>query len=72
MKMKYEKQTFCLSYTLDLTKTELYKSCRRNSQETLYKRALSTGEPYTCEYVTLLQSFHRGTLSIQWYRAQDF
>ena len=30
----------------------------------LNKRALSTGEPCTCEYVTLLQSFHRGTLSI--------
>ena len=28
------------------------------------KRALSTGEPCTCKYVTLLQSFHRGTLSI--------
>ena len=31
------------------------------------KRVLSTGEPCTCEYVTLLQSFHRGTLSIHWY-----
>ena len=36
------------------------------------KRALSTGEPCTCEYVTLLQSFHRGTLSIHWYIAQNF
>ena len=36
------------------------------------KRVLSTGEPCTCEYVTLLQSFHRGTLSIHWYIAQNF
>ena len=28
------------------------------------KRALSTAELCACEYVTLLQSFHRGTLSI--------
>ena len=34
------------------------------------KRALSTREPYTYEYVCLLQSFHRGTLSIHWYIAQ--
>ena len=34
--------------------------------------ALSTGELCTCEYVTLLQSFHRGTLSIDWYIAQNF
>ena len=36
------------------------------------KKVLSTGEPWTCEYVTLLQSFHRGTLSIHWYIAQNF
>ena len=35
------------------------------------KRALSTEEPCTCQYVTLLQSFHRGTLSIHWYLAQN-
>ena len=30
-------------------------------------------EPWTCKYVTLLQSFHRGTLSIiHWYIAQFF
>ena len=30
-------------------------------------------EPCTCKYVTLLQSFHRGTLSIiHWYIAQFF
>ena len=38
----------------------------------LNDRALSTGEPCAYEYVTLLQSFHRGTLSIHWYIAQNF
>ena len=38
----------------------------------LNKRALSIGEPCTCEYVTLLQSFHRGILSTHWYIAQNF
>ena len=32
---------------------------------------MRTGEPCTCEYVTLLQSFHRGTLSVHWYVAQN-
>ena len=35
------------------------------------ERALSNGKPCTCEYVTLLQSFHRGTLIIHWYIAQN-
>ena len=34
------------------------------------KRVLSTGEPCTCDYFTLLQSFHRSTLSIHLYIAQ--
>ena len=34
--------------------------------ETL-ERVLSTGEPCACECVTLLQSSHRGALSIYWY-----
>ena len=38
----------------------------------LNKGALSTGEPCTCKYVTLFQSFHGGTLSIHWYIAQNF
>ena len=33
------------------------------------KRALNTGEPRTCEYVTLLQSIDRGKLSIHWHIA---
>ena len=36
------------------------------------ERALSTEEPCTCEYVTWLESFHIGTLSIRWYIAQNF
>ena len=36
------------------------------------ERVLRTGEPYTCEYVTFLQLFNRGTLRIQWYIAQSF
>ena len=38
----------------------------------LNEGALSTGEQCTCEYVTVLQSFHRGTLSIHWYIAEYF
>ena len=35
------------------------------------KSALSTGEPCTWEYVTLPQSFHRGTLSIHCVHANE-
>ena len=38
----------------------------------LNEEILSIGEPCTCEYVTLLQSFDRGTLSIHWHIAQNF
>ena len=41
-------------------------------QKLCNRRALSTGDPCTCEYLTLLQSFHIGTLSIHWYIAQNF
>ena len=37
----------------------------------LKKGILSTGEPCTCEYVGLLQLFHRGTLSLHWYIAEN-
>ena len=37
----------------------------------LNERAFSSGESCTCEYVTLLQSFRRGTLSIHWHIAQN-
>ena len=36
------------------------------------ERALSTGESSFCEYVTLLQSFHRSTLSKYLHFAQNF
>ena len=36
------------------------------------KRLLSTGEPCTCEYTTLVQSFHRGTLSTHRCKTQNF
>ena len=38
----------------------------------LWPSHLSTREPFSCEYVTLLQSFHRYTLSLHWYIAQNF
>ena len=38
----------------------------------LDERVLSTGEPCTCESVTLLQSFHRGTLSIHGAKLKPF
>ena len=44
----------------------------KNYQKLCNKRVLSTGKPCNCEYVTLLQSFHRGTLSIHWYKVQNF
>ena len=41
-------------------------------QKICNKRGLSTEEPCSCKYATLLQSFHRGTLSIPWYKGQNF
>ena len=46
---------------------ELCTFCRWNLIEILDQRSLSTGEPCTYEYIDLLQSFNRGTLSIHWY-----
>ena len=53
---------FCFAYILDLDKTVwalpiLSQMFTRNC---------------TCEYVILLQSFHRGTFSIHWYIATRF
>ena len=45
------------------------KLATENHWKLCNKRVLSTGEPCACEYVTLLQSFHIGTLSIHWYIA---
>ena len=38
----------------------------------LNEEVVSNEEPCACEYVTLLQSFHKGTLGIHWYIAQNF
>ena len=37
----------------------------------LKENVLTTGDPCTCEYVTLLQSLDGGTLSMHWYIAQN-
>ena len=39
--------------------------------EMMNEGAFSTEEPSTCEYVTLLLSFHRGTLNKHCYIAQN-
>ena len=40
-------------------------------QKLCNKRFLTTEEPCTCEYLTLLQSFHGGKLNIYWYIPQN-
>ena len=63
---------------LSLLKSKTWQNCMSSANlvpEIQFKlsndRALSTGEPCTCEYVTFLQSFHRGALSIHCYIAQN-
>ena len=65
---------FLVSYISDLAKTvRALRILQQKSTEKLWnKRALSNGEPCTCECVTLLQSFHRGTLSTYLFIAQNF
>ena len=41
-------------------------------QKLCNKIVQSTGDPCICEYITLFQSFHRGTLSIHWYIIHKF
>ena len=72
MKTKYEILLFFLRFGS-------CQNCRISAnvvaeihQKLCNKRVLSTGKPCTCEYVTLLQSFHRATSSIHWYIAQNF
>ena len=69
---------FFLHKVLGLLHFGSCQNCKRSAslvaeihQKLWNNRALSAGEPCTCEYVTLLQSFHRGTLSIHWYIAQN-
>ena len=66
MKTKYEILLFFLRFGS-------CQNCRISAnvvaeihQKLCNKRVLSTGKPCTCEYVTLLQSFHRSTLSTHW------
>ena len=42
------------------------QSCRKTQLKFLNERVLCNGEPCTWVYVTLLQSSHRGALSIHW------
>ena len=75
----YNINKFFLQDVLFLLHSGSCQNCMRSAnlvaeihQKLCNKRALSTGEPCTCEYVALLQSFHRGTLSMHWQIAQNF
>ena len=82
MKYKIFRQwntTFSLQKVLELLSFGFPQNCvdSRNfvveiQLKLLNERASSTGEPCPCEYVTFLQSFHRGTLSIHWYISKTF
>ena len=72
-------QIFFLKKVLFLLHFGSCQSCMRSAnlfseihENRCNKRVLSTAEPCTCEYVTLLQSFHRGTLNIHRYIVQNF
>ena len=63
-----ETLTFFLKKVLGLLNFDPCPNCMSSANlvaEIQFKlsneRALSTGEPCTCEYVTLLQTFHRDT-----------
>ena len=83
MKLKYEiflqwNTNFSLEKVLGLLNFESCPNCMSSANlvaeiqfKILNERALSNGETRTCEYVTLLQSFHRGALSTHWYIAQS-
>ena len=62
---------FWVSLVLDFSQTVRTLQVAETQLKLLTERNLITGEPCTCEYVTLLQSFHRGPLSIHWYIAQN-
>ena len=83
VKLKYEiflqwNTKFSLQKVLDLPSFGSCPTCMSSANvvaeiqfKLLNENALSTGEPCTCKYVTLLQSFDR--LSIHdWYIAQNF
>ena len=69
MKLKYEtflqlNTKFFLQKVLSLLSFGSCANCMRSGN-------FFTGEPCTFAYVTLFQSFHRGTLSIHWYIARN-
>ena len=70
------KTRFFLQIVLDLPSFGFYSNSANVVAEIQFKllneRALSTGETCTFEYASLLQSFHRGAISITWYIAQTF
>ena len=84
MKLKYEiflqwNTKFSLEIDLGLLNFRSCPKCRSSENvvaemqfKLLNERAVSTGETCNCEYVSLLQSFHRVTLSTHWYTAQKF
>ena len=58
------------SYISDLAKSVLaLRILSHISTRNFGKKALNSGEPCNCEYVTLLQSFYRDNLSIHWFIA---
>ena len=80
--MKYssnEKLNFILRENLNLLHSGSCQNCMTSVnlvaeilQKLSNERAMSIEEPCTCEYGALLQSSHRGTLSIHLYIAHSF
>ena len=75
----FNETKFSLQKVLDLVRFGSCPNCMNSANvvaeiqfKLLNESALNSGELCPCEYVTLLQSFHRGTLSIQWCTAQNF
>ena len=71
MKSFFNERQFFLQKVPGLLYFGSYPNCMSSANlvveiqfKLLNERALRTGEPCTCEYFTLLQPFHRGTLSI--------
>ena len=71
--------TFLIQKVLGLLRFGSCQNCKSSTnpvaeihQKLWNERVLSSEEPCTCEYATLPQSFHRGTLSIHCYITQNF
>ena len=79
MKSFFNETLFFLQKVLFLLNFGSCQNCMRSAnvfaevdRKLCNEGVLSTGKPCTYEYVTLLQSFHRCTLSIYWYIVQNF